>query len=213
MRAAAFAEEAAPRRVVRSALRGRGSEGEILREGASSSGAPSPLAEILACELDAGAVVAGPTAATFARARALPTELALAPLSAPATELAPPWPGAPHYGAVAFDGTVYVDDELAADLEIAGRDLERAVARAAPRGEGEGRPTGGRVALARRDAAVLCDPSAAAVVSAASAAALRNAGAARVFLAPLAPLSPRGRRQLESVVDRVLSPPTAPPPL
>jgi putative phosphoribosyl transferase len=153
--------------------------------------AGSWLAEILSRELPSSAVIAAIEPGGIALARAVGARLSMPVRVARAAPLTPPWNTQPVYGAVAFDGSVYLDDSLLEDLEITRREVERAVtdARGALACEEAARPP---LELARRWAAIVDDGRTPAAAVTATAAALRNTGAAGVVVA----IDARGRRTL-----------------
>ena len=155
------------------------------------------LGQLVGAEVDAEAVAVSVTAGGRAVAQPLASELAIPLAAAPVATLTPPWNGEPAYGAVAFDGSVRLDDDLVVDLGIARRQIEQAV-------------TGARHELieipdlpdlARRTAVLVDDGEAPAIALLATIAALRNRAAARVFVA-LAAASHRRVQRLADDADR-----------
>lgn len=169
-----------------------------------ATGAGAELAELLARELAAGAVVIGIAPAGLVLARAVATRLALPVLAVPVMTLAPPWNAKPVYGAVAFDNSVCLESDLLRDLELGRRDLESAVARARDVLATQ-RARRDPVELARRVAVVIDDGGAPFIAVAATLDALRNTGAGRV-VAAVGDGSCRHLQRLAGVADQVLCP-------
>jgi putative phosphoribosyl transferase len=189
----------------------------VITPRASDRGAVVELAEFLATELPAGAVISGLVPGAIGLARAVADRLGVPAFAAPVMALAPPWNAEPAYGAVAFDGSAHLDDDLLLDLDVDRRDLERAVATAR---EAIAIHRVDSLELARRHTAVIDDGQAPAIAVAATVAALRNAGAARVVVA-VSSGSCVHLRRLASAADRAMcarfvphasAAPGAPPP-
>jgi predicted phosphoribosyltransferase len=145
------------------------------------------------------AVPAGgvPVAAALCRALGLPLGVAVV------SKLTPPWNSEVGYGAMAFDGTLRLNEEMVAHLGLEPRELERGIAatrRKVERRTGALRGSVGPADVAGRPAILVDDGLASGFTMRVALEALRRHAPARVLVAvPTAPV--RSVRFFEPLVD------------
>jgi predicted phosphoribosyltransferase len=153
--------------------------------------------DALVLAIPAGGV---PVAAQIARA------LGLALRAAPVSKVLFPWTTEGGFGAVAFDGSVWLDRAAIQSFSLTGKQVDRAVADARAKVDRRSRRFGPDPASLQNAKVILVDDGIAAGSTTRTAiAALRKAGAARIVLAvPTA--QARSLEALRSLADEVVCP-------